>query len=149
MTSGLERYLQELEERLNATEVKAGFFSGATYPNGGPPVAAVAAMNEYGDPARNQPPRPFFRNAIADYKEEWAAAIARGLEQGMDARSVLESVGALMEGDIYQSISELMEPELSPVTLERRRTRKVLPNSSTKPLVDTRVMIDDVNYEVT
>lgn len=148
MTDGLERYLQQLEDRLNATEVKAGFYGGATYPDG-TLVSQVAASNEYGNPANNQPPRPFFRNAVSEHKEEWASSIARGLEKGLDARSVLEVVGAQVKGDIQQSISELMEPPLSPVTLKRRRTRKDRPNNSTKPLVDTNVMFGDVNYEVT
>lgn len=144
----LEKYFQDMEEKLNATEVKAGFFSGASYPNGGPSVAMIAARNEYGDPANNQPPRPFFRNAIAEHKEEWVATISRELARGSDARNALEIAGAQIQGDIHESISELMEPKLSDATLERRRTRKVMPNSSTKPLVDTRVMIGDVNYEV-
>lgn len=148
MTSGLDRYLQEMAERLNATEVKSGFYSGAAYPDG-TPISMVAARNEYGDPANNQPPRPFFRTAISDHKKEWADTIARGLERGIDARSVLEVAGAQIKGDIQQSISDLMEPELSPVTLERRRTRKDRPNNSTNPLVDTGEMFADVNYEVT
>ncbi|CCK03358.1 hypothetical protein BN129_2013 [Cronobacter sakazakii 701] len=62
---------------------------------------------------------------------------------------MLEVVGAQIKGDIQESIATLMEPALSEVTLERRRNRKVMPNQSDKPLVDTRVMIGDVNYEVT
>jgi len=148
MTSGLDRYLQEMAERLNATEVKAGFYGGATYPDG-ELVSQVAAGNEWGDPANHQPPRPFFRIAVKDHKKEWAETIAKGLEQGRDARTVLEVVGAQIKGDVQQSIADLMEPGLSPVTIEKRRTRADRPNSSTKPLVDTGVMIGDVNYEVT
>lgn len=147
MADGLESYLKEIEERLNATEVQAGFFADATYPDG-TSVAMVAASNEFGDPGRNQPPRPFFRSAIAENKEEWSSAISRGMESGLDARTVLDAVGAKIQGDIQQSIASLMDPPLAPATLSRRRNRKVLPNKSTKPLVDTRVMITSVNYEV-
>lgn len=147
MDDGLDRYLQDLASRMNATEVRAGFISGATYPDG-KSVAMIAARNEYGDPAKNQPPRPFFRNAIAEKKDEWAATIGRGLAAGKDAKTILEVVGAQIKGDIQESISNLIEPALSPVTLERRKNRKVMPNQSDKPLVDTRVMIGDVNYEV-
>ncbi|MFW5410783.1 hypothetical protein B7L51_019475 [Pectobacterium brasiliense] len=143
----LEKYLQDIEEKMNATEVRAGFLGGSTYPDG-TSVAMVAARNEYGDPAKNQPPRPFFRNAISENQEKWKGSISRGLAAGVDARNVLEAVGAQIQGDIQESISDLMEPELAPATLKRRRTRKVMPNGSTKPLVDTRVMIGDVNYEV-
>lgn len=147
MSDGLERYLKGMEERLNATEVRAGFLGGSTYPDG-TSVAMVAAGNEYGDPANNQPPRPFFRNAIAEKQEEWKKTIERGLASGLDSRAVLEVVGAQIKGDIQESIADLIEPALSPVTIERRRSRKERPNSSTKPLVDTKVMIGDVNYEV-
>lgn len=147
MTNGLENYLKGLEERLNATEVQAGFFPDATYPDG-TKVAAVAASNEYGDPGNNQPPRHFFRQAIAEHKEEWSDDIARGMASGLDARTVLDAVGAKIQGDIQQSIASLMDPPLSPVTISRRRNRKERPNKSTKPLVDTRVMITSVNHEV-
>ncbi|VEB99948.1 Uncharacterised protein [Cedecea lapagei] len=143
-----EKYLQDIADKLNASEVKAGFYSGATYPDG-TSVAMVAARNEYGDPANNQPPRPFFRNAITNKQEEWKGSISRGLASGIDAKGVLEVVGAQIKGDIQESISELMEPALSPVTIHRRRTRKERKNDSTKPLVDTGVMFSDVNYEVT
>ncbi|VUC79932.1 Uncharacterised protein [Raoultella terrigena] len=147
MAEGLENYLKEIGERLNATEVQAGFFADATYPDG-THVATVAASNEFGDPGRNQPPRPFFRLAIAENKEDWSSAISRGISSGLDVRTVLEAVGAKIQGDIQQSIADLVDPPLAPATIERRRNRKVLPNKSTKPLVDTRVMITSVNYEV-
>lgn len=147
MASGLEDYLKAMEERLNATEVSAGFFADATYPDG-TSVATVAASNEFGDPGHNQPPRPFFRLAIAENQDEWSSALARGLSNGIDARTVFEVIGAKMQGDIQQSIASLMDPALSQATIDRRRSRKVLPNKSTKPLVDTRVMITSVDYEV-
>lgn len=148
MADGLEKYLEGVLEKLNASEVRAGFLGGSTYPDG-TSVAMVAAHNEYGDPANNQPPRPFFRNAIAEKQEEWKKSIERGMASGLDAKTVLEVVGAQIKGDIQESIATLVEPALSPATLKRRRTRKVMPNQSNKPIVDTRVMIGDVNYEVT
>ncbi|WP_272667831.1 hypothetical protein [Providencia sp. PROV117] len=147
MASGLEKYLNGLAERLNATEVRVGFINGETYPDG-TSVAEVAYKNEYGVPENNQPPRPFFRNAINEHSEEWVDAISRGVGSGLDARTVLETVGAVVQGDVQESIATLVEPPLSQETLRRRRERKVMPNSSTKPLVDTRVMIGSVNYEV-
>lgn len=147
MANGLEKYLNGLAERLNATEVRVGFINGETYPDG-TSVAEVAYKNEYGVPENNQPPRQFFRNAINEHSEEWVDAISRGIGNGLDARTVLEAVGAVVQGDVQESISTLVEPPLSQETIRRRRERKVMPNSSTKPLVDTRVMIGSVNYEV-
>lgn len=145
MADPLDEYLGGI---ITATEVTAGFLGGSTYPDG-TPVTLAAVQAEYGDPANNQPPRPFFRNAIADKQEDWANSVERGLAAGLDSRTVLEVVGAQIKGDIQESIATLIEPALSEVTLERRRNRKVMPNQSDKPLVDTRVMIGDVNYEVT
>lgn len=147
MANGLEKYLNGLAERLNATEVRVGFINGESYPDG-TSVAEVAYKNEYGVPENNQPPRPFFRNAINEHSEEWVDAISRGIGNGLDARTVLETVGAVVQGDVQESIATLVEPPLSQETIRRRRERKVMPTSSTKPLVDTRVMIGSVNYEV-
>lgn len=139
--------LNNIASNLSDKQLKVGFIDGATYPDG-TPVAMVAATNEYGNPANNQPPRPFFRNAIAEHESEWLDAISRGLQKGLPLEDVLAVVGEKAVGDVVQSIATLVEPELSEVTLERRRNRKVMPNQSDKPLVDTKVMIRDVHYEV-
>lgn len=149
MASGLEKYLNDLEKRLNATGVEAGFFPDSSYENDGTSVATVAYANEYGVPGNNQPPRPFFRGAIDKNKDEWVDSISNGLASGLDAKTTLEVVGAKVQADIRDSISTLMEPALSPTTIRARRTRKVRRNESTKPLIDTGVMYESVSYEVT
>lgn len=140
-------FLNKTAGELQSKQVKVGFIDGATYPDG-TSVAQVAAWNEYGQPENNQPPRPFFRNAISEKEGDWTDSIARGIRAGVPTDQVLEVVGAQIKGDVQESISQLMDPRLSDVTLHIRKTRKVLPNESTKPLVDTKVMIGDVNYEV-
>lgn len=147
MANGLEKYLNGLVERLNATEVRVGFIDGNTYPDG-TSVAQVAYENEYGVPENNQPPRPFFRRSIDKNKEEWVQAISNGIASGATARDTLEIVGARAAGDVQISISELVDPPLSPTTIKLRREREKNPTTSTKPLVDSRTMINDVNYEV-
>jgi len=147
MSDGISRYFSEMEKKIQSAEVRVGFLEGGTYPDG-TSIPMVAARNEYGDPANNQPPRPFFRNAIADNKDKWARSIERGISAGLDAETVFEAVGAQMKGDIQESIATLIEPKLSDATLERRRSRAVMPNQSDKPLVDTRVLINSVDYEV-
>lgn len=136
--------LDDIANSLSDKQLKVGFIDGATYPDG-TPVAMVAATNEYGNPANNQPPRPFFRNAISDHETEWSEDIARGLGTGLELEHVLSVVGEKIAGDIVQSISTLMDPPLSAATIASRKSKG---NESTKPLVDTKVMIRDVNYEV-
>lgn len=136
--------LNNIANNLSDKQLKVGFIDGATYPDG-TPVAMVAATNEYGNPANNQPPRPFFRNAIAEHESEWMDAISRGLQKGVPLDDVLAVVGEKAVGDVVQSIATLMDPPLSPATIASRKSKG---NASTKPLVDTKVMIRDVHYEV-
>lgn len=136
--------LNNIASNLSDKQLKVGFIDGATYPDG-KLVAMVAATNEYGNPANNQPPRPFFRNAIAEHESEWLDAISRGLQKGVPLDDVLAVVGERAVGDVVQSIATLMDPPLSPATIASRKSKG---NASTKPLVDTKVMIRDVHYEV-
>ena len=136
--------LNNIASNLSDKQLKVGFIDGATYPDG-TPVAMVAATNEYGNPANNQPPRPFFRNAIAEHESKWLDAISRGLQKGVPIDDVLAVVGEMAVGDVVQSIATLMDPPLSPATIASRKSKG---NASTKPLVDTKVMIRDVHYEV-
>ncbi|HEC1649045.1 TPA: hypothetical protein R1156_000953 [Yersinia enterocolitica] len=147
MAGKITEFLEQVSKSMESKQVKVGFVDGSTYPDG-TSVAMVAAINEYGNPSNNQPPRPFFRNAISEKSGDWAETVSKGIRAGIDTTQVLEVVGAQIKGDIQESIATLMEPKLSDVTLHVRKTRKVLPNQSDKPLVDTKVMIGDVNYEV-
>ncbi|WP_437609674.1 hypothetical protein [Erwinia sp. V71] len=144
MADAIEEYLNNVASKLASMQVKVGFIDGATYPDG-TPVAMAATRSEYGDPANNQQPRPYFRNAISDHSKEWSETISRGIQSGRSVDQVLEVVGAQIQGDVQESIASLMSPALLPSTLAARRSRG---NDSTKPLVDTKVMIGDVNYEV-
>lgn len=144
MADSIEDFLNNVASQLDSKQLKVGFIDGATYPDG-TPVAMVAATNEYGRPENNQPPRPFFRNAIAEHESEWTDAIARGIRAGYPVDQVLEVVGAQIQGDVQESIAQLMTPPLAASTIAARKSKG---NNSTKPLVDTKVMIGDVNYEV-
>lgn len=144
MADAIEDFLNNIESQLDSKQVKVGFIDGATYPDG-TPVAMVASANEYGRPDNNQPPRPFFRNAISEHSEEWGDTVARGISAGLPVDQILEVVGAQIQGDVQASIASLMDPPLAPSTIAARKSKG---NSSVKPLVDTKVMIGDVNYEV-
>lgn len=144
MADSIEDFLNNVASQLDSKQLKVGFIDGATYPDG-TPVAMVAATNEYGRPENNQPPRPFFRNAIAEHESEWTDAIVRGIRAGYPVDQVLEVSGAQIQGDVQESIAQLMAPPLAASTIAARKSKG---NNSTKPLVDTKVMIGDVNYEV-
>lgn len=137
----LERKLAEMAEKLGEGKVlRVGFLENATYPDG-QQVAMVAAANEFGNPANNQPPRPFFRNMIADKKDNWPDDIGRIAQAtGFDGEQTLGLVGEHIKGQLQQSIRELMEPPLSPVTIEKK--------GFDKPLIDTGHMLNSVDYDI-
>ena len=122
--------LKDIAGRLtNAETVQIGFMSGATYPDGGLPVAAVGAIQEFGAPRAGIPPRPFFRNMIARESGGWPALISGLLKaNGLDARRALDMAGQAIQEELQQSIIETNAPPLSEVTLMLRMMRRKNPS---------------------
>jgi hypothetical protein len=132
----------------------------------------VAAIQEYGAPSRKIPPRPFFRNMIADKSPEWPSAIGANLvATNYDTGRTLDLAGAAIAGQLRESIIKMNSPPLSPVTLMLRMMKKNDPDLvvtgrtvgeaarrvaagetasgvSTKVLVDTGFMLDRIDFEV-
>jgi len=145
--------------QLNDTNVgKVGWFPSAVYDDArGTPVATVAAVNEYGSPAKNIPARPFFRPAIAAYKNEWIDLSLKGARSILagkhTADQVLELITARAAGQVAGAISNPLvywEP-LHPMTIARRlakKTDKTTVGLLTKPLVDTGHMLATLDHEV-
>lgn len=120
--------------------VSVGFLRGATYPDG-TPVALVAATNEFGVAAHNQPPRPFFRLMVANDSPGWPAAIATNMKAlDYDAKKTLDRMGQGIKGQIQDSIQALTSPPLAPSTVKRK--------GFDKPLVDTGHMASSIDYRV-
>jgi len=111
--------------------------SGATYPDG-TPVAAVAASNEYGNPTKHQPPRPFFRNMISKESSTWGDKLARLAPLG--SHQALSLMGEDIAGALKQSINDLTSPKLAASTVAQK--------GFDKPLIDTSHMINSVAYVV-
>jgi hypothetical protein len=137
----LEAALADLSKKVNRPAVlQVGFMEGAAYPDG-TPVALVAAINEYGRPSIGQPPRPFFRRAIAAHASEWAGELATLLRANdYDPGPALEVQGRVIQGEIKQSISDLTDPPLKPSTVKAK--------GFSKPLIDTGYMLNSVTYRV-
>lgn len=122
--------LHDLKKRMKSLEeysAQAGWFESARYDDG-TPVAKVAIWQEYGVPERSIPPRPFLRPTIAEKKEEWtkdAAQVVKGVLSGqIDAEQGMTVIAQKAAGDIRQTITQVFEPELSPVTVLLRQWRK-------------------------
>jgi hypothetical protein len=137
--------LREIAAKLGSdtAAVKVGFLEGATYPGGdenaGLPVAQVAFWNEFG--TIKAPPRPFFRNAIAQHSPQWGPALGSALKQGSyGARKALTLMGTLIKDQVVQSIVDTNSPPLAPSTVARK--------GFDKPLIDTGVMQRSVDFVV-
>jgi hypothetical protein len=138
----LEAALRKIAAGLsNGASVEVGFMGGATYPDG-TSVPLVAAFNEFGVPSHGQPPRPFFRNAIAKGSPVWPKNIATALKSSdYDAARALDLVGVSIEDEIRMSITELVSPPLAQSTIDRK--------GFPKPLIDTGTLLGSVTHRVT
>lgn len=136
---GFDKTLKETQ-RLG---ILVGFFPEAHYPDG-TPVAYVAAIHEFGYPQGNIPARSFFRPTVAQKQVEWGSQVAgaiRGALRGSVALpEAFELIGGQAAGDVSRTISKITEPPLAPETVRRK--------GSSKPLVDTGLLIQSVNHKV-
>jgi len=135
------RVLERIADRVTRpATLRVGFLEGATYPDG-KPVAMIAAIQEFGAPRANIPPRPFFRNMIAKKSKEWPRAVADLLVQNdYDVARTLDQAGFAIEGQLRQSIQQTNAPPLAQSTIDRK--------GHSKPLVDTGHMLNSVDHEV-
>ena len=139
--AALERKLRELARQMSRpATLRVGFLEHATYPNG-TPVAMIAAIQDYGAPNANIPPRPFFRNMVAAKSQEWPNAIALNLRlNNNEVEPTMRIVAEAIAGQLRESIIKTNAPPLSPITIARK--------GFAKPLIDTSHMINSVDYEV-
>lgn len=133
--------LNELAKGLDkGATLEVGFLPGATYPDG-TLVAMVAAIQEFGAPSRGIPPRPFFRNMIAQNSPQWPKAVGDLLKStGYDAQKTLEMTGEGIKGELQQSIVSTNSPPNAPSTIAQK--------GSSKPLVDTGHMLNSIDFIV-
>jgi hypothetical protein len=174
---GFDKFnLDKVNQRLEAFKeqtIQAGILGG-TYEDG-TNIAYVAAIQEYGAPDVNIPPRPFMSTTVEARRKVWTKALSDGIAAAaagqISASAVLEQVGALMAADIQKTISEIDAPALSQVTVMLRGMRSNNANlvmggktvgeaarrvadgednfgASTKPLVDTGILLKSISYKV-
>ena len=143
-------------KNLDGKVGKVGWFAKSKYDDAeSTPVAYVAAQNEYGNPNKNIPARPFMRPTIAQQQEAWRKLAENGAKQVLKgnytASDVMQLLGLKAAGDVKETISKLLEPPLSPVTIQRRlarRSNKSTLGLLTKPLVDTGIMLNTLTNTV-
>ncbi|OYV46727.1 MAG: hypothetical protein B7X10_04745, partial [Burkholderiales bacterium 21-58-4] len=89
----------------------------------------------------NAPPRPFFRNTIAEKSDRWGAALGANLiANDYDAGKALGLVGEGIKDQVTKSIVDFQVPENAAATIAKK--------GFNKPLVDTGQMQRAVGFEV-
>ena len=174
----VERTMQRIRQRtealrkLQGKKISCGFFEESQYEND-IKVAKVAFYNEFG--TTTAPPRPFFRPCVKNNKRKWVASLRRGVvaveNNRINAENMLNQIGLMMQGDLMESIVNVNEPPLSPITLMLRKWKNegILENvrkrnvwealravqrgedyssAPTKPLQDTGKMLMSVQYKI-
>ena len=143
----LEKLLREAGKR-GVKQVEVGFFESAKYEDG-TPVAAVAAIHEFG--AKNIRERPFFRQAVTQMQD----GVATIVRSGIDAEKMIvddqlaHQVGTYAAAAVQESITALSHPGLAESTKRSRVARHGKKRgSNANPLVDTGFMRASVTYEV-
>jgi hypothetical protein len=136
---------------------KVGWFETAEhYPDGGPPVALVAAVNEFGWPEHNIPPRLGMRATAEEKKSEWAAvsqAQAKRVAKGQTTpQQAMEVITGKAAGDVRYTIAHVTSPPLKVDTVKARlagkKQGKVVSVSIAKPLVNTGRLLNTLTNTV-
>lgn len=139
---------------LQTTFARIGWDQHAVYPNG-TSVALIAAQNEYGNPAKNIPPRSFMRTTIAEKSSVWRKDArffgSKVIEGKLTAHQMMEGMGLKIAGNVRAKITEIWEPPLAPGTIyarAHRKAKKTVTSSLAKPLIDTGKMLNSLSNEV-
>ncbi|MBE7186396.1 MAG: hypothetical protein INR68_18550 [Methylobacterium mesophilicum] len=136
-----DKVLKDLADKLDEDAfVRVGFIEGSVYPDG-TPTPLVAAVQEFGAPARKIPPRPFFRSMLAEKSPAWPKAVGDLLvRNSYDVKKTLAQAGEAIAGQLRESIVATNSPPLSPKTIAAK--------GFDTPLIDTGHLLASVSYQV-
>jgi hypothetical protein len=143
--------LKKVYDELDKKQIKVGFFARSKYPDG-TSVAYVAAIQELGYPAGNIPPRPFMRPAMRDNQVKYADLMLRAAKAAVKGTITvsdgLTQIGGMAAGDIKLAIQSVTDPALKNSTVKARANRHSKGKATNKPLVDSGLMLQSVNFSV-
>lgn len=138
--------LRQAIKDADKIQTRVGWFETSIYPDG-TPVAYVAAIQEYGDPSHNIPPRSYMRTTQDEQKDRWFELMGKGIMQipsgRQTVRSVMELLGLQVEADVRKKITLIYDPKLQESTLRARAHKLGVTRGqvSTKPLNATGYML--------
>lgn len=153
--AGLSHKLPQIIADVQKDSLKVGWGENQKYEDG-TAVAGIAAVQEFGNPMRNIPPRPFMRPTVSEKSLQWQELIAKGMKLVFNDKkstsAVFEAVGLKVAGDIRASISKVSAPALKTATVKARlrgkKQGKSVSLTAAKPLVDTGLMLNSLTSEV-
>lgn len=137
--------LKAFLNQVSSQKLEVGFLEGHKYPadeyGNSPTVAEVALWNEFG--TIKSPARSFMRPTFENQQENWKKIFNFSLVDSIknnNPKQVFNNLGLAVQGDIKKTISQVTEPALSPITIKKKR--------SSKPLVDSGLLLNSIQYEV-
>lgn len=139
--------LDDLANRIDLmsqTTIEVGVLAGHFYPNGAS-LAEVTITQEFGDPSKKIPARPFMSPALRDAHKAMAREAIKQLNEGQEPEYVADILGAYLVGAMRKKIRDLHTPVLRPLTIANRLARG---NTSIKPLIDSGYMQASLNWRV-
>ncbi|MCQ9426683.1 hypothetical protein NRB16_24490 [Pseudomonas sp. LJDD11] len=175
-TAGSEALRRALAE-IASKQARVGFFEHSKYPDG-TSVAHVATIQEFHPQHARPFMRPTIEEQRSTWQDTLKKGMQAVINGRIDATAMLQQFGMLAAGDVRLTISRITSPELSPITLLLRKRRNSpdftpggravgqaardarftgpraaddrnnLSGVSTKPLVDTGLLIQSVNSDV-
>lgn len=142
--------------QLEGVSGKVGWFESSKYDPSGTSVAYVAAIQEFGYPPKNIPPRMGLRQLVKEKRAAWAAVAAKGAKRIMagdaTATDMMELIGGVAEADVRKQIKSVWMPSLAESTVLARNRKLAkgdsLTQSGVKPLNDTGYMIATLTHVV-
>ncbi len=141
---GIEKLLEKALG-LAGFETKVGWFENAKEENG-QNTAYVAAVQEFGIPSKNIPPRLGFRETASKREKSWRSFIEQAANQvlkgSMTGEEAMEGLGLLARGDLFRRINSNPNPRLKASTLAARRRKG---RTHTETLVDSGRMIETLD----
>ncbi|MCK5236973.1 MAG: hypothetical protein KAR06_08315, partial [Deltaproteobacteria bacterium] len=143
---GANKILKDLRT-LEGSSVEVGFPGGEKYKEDPSiDVATLAIIHELGAPKANIDSRPANRMSYSDnlsaIERKSKALYVRVIVQGVPVYKALSELGAWYEGKLKIAYRKGPFKPIKQATINRRRGR------SSTPLIDTKTMVNQVQYKV-
>lgn len=135
---------------LNNLALEIGVFSSSGANSEGVNYAVIAGVHEFGVTIRKEtgsiviPERSFLRSTFDDKSTEWLKFIQKRIPKviagEMQARQLMELLGAKIVSDIQKKLKQIKDPPNAPSTIAAK--------GSSNPLIDTGGLRMRITYRV-